>query len=386
MWAIKFLCRCIICAVTLVLLNAAFAIAAPTITANPNPVPILLTANSGTTTIQWDAEATHPNAQVWLSVDGGSDTLFDGDYQGVRTSVIQLGKTYIFKLYTGNKSSLLDSVTVTGKKKYPTLQLDILPINFIENIKEDPHGMFAEIKFTTKSSSLPVVMVSEQPPLPFPAASKEDEEVFDEVVSSNFAQTGTVHEAILPDLKPSTEYHYVISAYDKSSGVWYKVKGKFRTLQRSVTVTFQKIKVVDDSDDFGGGDFDFGFFVNGNNAPNGSPLMLFSVDIATGESKNINILASLLNAPETLQLKVIGYDDDEDFPCGAFNVDSSAEGENDCGEWSSDDDSFNIGPNAPDVDNPEGFAKSFTLKAYPKGDDSDVAFDVTGTYSVAYVP
>ena len=59
------------------------------------------------------------------------------------------------------------------------------------------------------------------------------------------------------------------------------------------------------------------------------------------------------------------------------------EGENDCGEWSSDDDSFNIGPNAPDVSDPESFTKSFTLKAYPKGDDSDVSFDVTGTYSVS---
>ena len=104
MWTTKFFCRIIVFVFTLILVPAMFAIAAPTITANPNPVLILFTEKSGTTTIQWDAEANHPNAQVWLSIDGGSETLFDGDSSGVRTATIQLAKTYIFKLYTGSKS------------------------------------------------------------------------------------------------------------------------------------------------------------------------------------------------------------------------------------------------------------------------------------------
>ncbi len=373
--------------VVLILLHAGFTIAAPTITANPNPVNILFTAKSGTTTIQWDAEANHPNADVWLSIDGGSETLFDGDYHGIKSATIQIGKSYTFKLYTSNKT-LLDSVIVTAKQKWLTLPSDVLKIDFIKNIVVDPHGMFAKITFTTDSSSLPVVMVSEGPPLSFPATSKEDVKVFNQgdLVSSNFAQAGTDHEATLPDLEPDTQYHYVISVSDK--GLWYKVKGKFRTLRRAVNVTFEKIKVVDDSDDFGGGDFEFGFFVNGQNAPNGSPMILFSVDLATGESKTINMSASLQGVPGTLQLKAIGYDDDEDHPCGAGDVGniSMTEGEDDCGEWSSDEDSFNIGPNAPDVSNPESFTKSFTLKAYPKGDDSDVSFNVTGNYKVSFVP
>ena len=176
--------------------------------------------------------------------------------------------------------------------------------------------MFARITFTTDSSSLPVVMVSDKPPLSFPSASKEEEPVFNQsdLISSNFAQTGTNHEAILPDLEPGTQYHYVISVSDKDSGLWYRVKGKFRTLRRAVKVTFEKIKVVDDSDDFGAGDFEFGFFVNGQNAPNDSPMIIFSADIATDESKTINMSGSLVNVPVTLQLKAIGYDDDGEGP------------------------------------------------------------------------
>lgn len=397
MWRIK----CFF-AFALIFLHAVLAVAAATITANPNPVVILFPEKSGTTTIQWDAEASHPNAQVWLSIDGGNETVFDADYHGAKSTTIQLGKTYVFKLYTANKS-LLDSVTVTSKRKFVTVPLDNIPIPFIENVDEDEHGMFARITFTTVSSSLPVVMVSDKPPLSFNPVSKEDEQVFNQsdLISSNFAQTGTIHEAILPDLESGKEFHYVISAHDNSNDQWYKVKGKFRTLQRAIAVKFEKIKVVDDSDELGDGDLSFGFFVNGKNKPNVVPLTVEESELETGESKTINMTATLSGIPATLQLKVIGYDDDgeetpypgADFEClkpdvvaGKITDVSETEGENDCGEWSSDDDSFNIGPNAPDVTDPESFTKSFTLKAYPKGDDSDVSFDVTGTYSVAYVP
>ena len=400
MWTIKFFRKSTVFAFALIFLHAVFAVAAATITANPNPVVIVFPGKSGATTIQWDAEAEHPNAQVWLSVDGGSETVFDADYHGAKTATIQLGKTYIFKLFTGNKSNLLDSVKVTAKRKFVTVPLDDIPIPFIENVDEDPQGMFARITFTTVSSSLPVVMVSREPPLSFPPISKEDEKVFNEVISSNFAQTGTIHEAILPDLEPGTEFHYVISAHDNSSDRWYKVKGKFKTLHRAVAVFFEKIKVVDDSDELSPGELDFGFFVNGTNAPNGSPLIV-GFHVESDESKTINLTPTLHGVPATLQLKVIGYDDDgeeppypgADFDClkpgvveGIVTDVSETEGENDCGEWSSDDGSFNIGPNAPDVSDPENFTKTFTLTAFPKGDDSEVRFSVSGKYSVSYVP
>jgi hypothetical protein len=377
------------------------AIAAPPeIFADRNPVVFYVSSASftKTTTITWNAGAGHNPASVYYRVNGrGADIPFAQGKNGAKDATfIKLDNEYEFCLWGTNKTEKLSCVTVTTKK------VDVkLHLSFIDNIEPEPHGMSAKIKFTTDSSSLPVVMVSNKPPAPFPPASKQDVQVFNQndLISSNFAQTGTVHEAILTDLQPDTEFHYVISAFDKSSGYWWKVKGKFRTLRRSVNVTFEKIKVVDDSDDLSDGDLLFGFFVNGKNAPNGSPLTV-GAHLGTSESKTINISASLLNVPASLQLKAIGYDDDEDeiipygifiiiplSTCGSGNVTdaSETEGENDCGEWSSDDDGFDIGPNTSGVNDPENFTKSFTLKAYPKGDDSEVSFDVTGTYSVSYV-
>ena len=41
---------------------------------------------------------------------------------------------------------------------------------------------------------------------------------------------------------------------------------------------------------------------------------------------------------------------------------------------------------AQNVANPEKFSQAFTLQAHPKGDDSELSFDVTGTISVTFVP
>lgn len=150
--------------------------------------------------------------------------------------------------------------------------------------------MSAKITFTSDTSTLPVVMVSKNPPNFVPIVRKKDLPAFkpEDIISSNFAQTGTVHEANLINLEPDTDYHFVISGHDKATGWWWKQKGKFHTLRRAVSITFEKIKVIDDNDDLSDGDFAFGFFINGNISPNG-PVMSFGGEIGTDESKTANL-------------------------------------------------------------------------------------------------
>jgi hypothetical protein len=72
-------------------LAAPAAKAAPAISATPNPVvyvtkpkgPLVL-LNQGITTVTWDAGADHPYADVWVSVDGGAETLFSTAHKGPR--------------------------------------------------------------------------------------------------------------------------------------------------------------------------------------------------------------------------------------------------------------------------------------------------------------
>ena len=128
--------------------------------------------------------------------------------------------------------------------------------------------------------------------------------------------------------------------------------------------------------------------------------MTFGAHADTGSTKTANVSGSIVNAPATLTLKATGYDDDETewIPLGPFIVillnscgtaasdPGLAEGENDCGEWTSGSQSFNLTTLAQNAPDPEKFSQAFTLQAHPKGDDSEVSFNVTGTISVTFVP
>ena len=80
------------------------------LSADPNPVPV----DSTVTTISW----TTPDAsvgQVWISQDGGHETLFgEGAAGSQEAGWINPGVVYEFRLYGGTaRTTLLDSVTVS---------------------------------------------------------------------------------------------------------------------------------------------------------------------------------------------------------------------------------------------------------------------------------
>jgi hypothetical protein len=360
--------------------------AVPSISAAPNPViyvvkpkPPLLLANQGKTTITWDAGAGHRGSQVWVSVDGSDEeTLFAPNSKGTKETIIGFGKTHTFKLWNYNKSVLWASVSVTTKH-YP----------FIENVDAEEHGTFAKIKFTTKENSLPVVSVStKQPLLNFPVVSTKDEQTWsdpDDIAYTNFAQTGTNHEAQLNKLEPGKVYWYVISAHDKKSGLRFKRWGFFKTLKRMVTVNFRKLWITDDSDG-GPGDLRFGFYINGQPAakyPSGSGYASLSTD----EQKTINRTVGFANPGTTLTLKATGFDNDvgfggldttgSNFPAGNPDL-GTGEGEN--GEWSSISQTMNVNNTDPIDKVGPTFFKLVAKAAH----DSDLEFEVHGEYTVSY--
>jgi hypothetical protein len=386
-------------AITLVCFGLS-ARAAPNISANPTEV-IFYTKSptvQKSTTITWNAEGSYDPVGVYVTMNGTGEKLMASGAADTKTpDFITLNNTYEFCLWGNNHSVKLDCVTVTTKLVEGALQL-----GFIRNLEVTPLGHSVKISFTTDRTAAAFVQVSDKVPKAFPYISKEDVAAFEpnDVVSASWPSIKSTHSVELPKLEPGKDFFAVIAAHDKKTDLWFKVKRKFRTLQRKVSVTFQKIKVIDDSDDLSPGDLVFGFFVNGQNAPNNKP-MTFGTHASTDSTKTSNITGSVVGAPTTLALKAIGYDDDETewIPLGPFVVvlldtcgagdvtnPSTTEGENDCGEWTSGSKSFDlkaIGENMPDI---EDFTQSFTIQARPKGDDSEVSFDVTGTFRVRYVP
>ena len=363
-------------------LAAPTAKAAGTISAAPNPAIYVSTSQPGaTTTVTWDSGAANPYADVWVSVDGGAETLFSSAHKGSKAAFIFVGKTHTFKLYSSTKIYLGASVSVTTKY-YP----------FIGDIDPDPHGTFAKINFTTKESSLPVVSVSTKKPLSFPLVSTKDEKMWDPQPSdivSNFAQIGTKHHPQLNKLKPGTLYHYVISAHDKKSGQWFKTRGTFKTLNRAITVKFKKLWITDDSDDLSAGDLRFGFYINGKPAakyPSGSGY----ASLDTDQQKTINIGVAFTPAPKTLTLKATGFDNDSTEFGGLDTTSSSFPGDNpdhgtgelENGEMSSTSQTINV-----DNHDPVDTVGPIFFKLVAKGGNgSDLAFEVHGDYKISYAP
>jgi hypothetical protein len=235
------------------------------------------------------------------------------------------------------------------------------------------------------------VSVSTKKPLSFPLVSTKDEKTWSQpsdIASTNFAQIGTQHQAQLNTLKPSTLYHYVISAHDKKSGLWFKTSGTFKTFRRMVTVNFRKLWITDDSDDLSAGDLRFGFYINGQPAakyPSGSGY----ASLDTGDQKTINRTVGFTNAKPTLTLKATGFDNDvgfggldstgANFPAGDPNL-GTGEGKN--GEWSSASQTINV-----DNHDPVDTVGPIFFKLVAKGaHGSDLEFEVHGEYKISYAP
>ncbi len=76
------------------------------ITASPQSLA-LPAGGLGTTTVHWETKGA-PTGQVWVSMDGGHETLFGQDRIGTCSAPwIQAGHKYIFRLYAGESHSTM---------------------------------------------------------------------------------------------------------------------------------------------------------------------------------------------------------------------------------------------------------------------------------------
>ena len=93
--------------------------AAPTITADPNPVMVPNGQASGTTTITWKAAPDYTYCEIYLSVDNGEWSEFARGPDGAKQTTIKLGSSYTFRMmvYEGQEGSpkIIATLTVTLK-------------------------------------------------------------------------------------------------------------------------------------------------------------------------------------------------------------------------------------------------------------------------------
>jgi hypothetical protein len=87
---------------------------APTIIADPNPVPATTKPGPGKTTVTWST-GDNSFGHVYLSVDGGPEKAFALKRREGKQEApwIYKNKTYEFRLYSAEPKQLLASVKVT---------------------------------------------------------------------------------------------------------------------------------------------------------------------------------------------------------------------------------------------------------------------------------
>jgi hypothetical protein len=93
--------------------------AAPTITANLNPILVPDGQLSGTTTITWKAAPAYTYCEIYLSVDNGEWSEFARGGDGSKPTTINVGSSQTFRMmvYEGQAGTpkIVTTLTVTAK-------------------------------------------------------------------------------------------------------------------------------------------------------------------------------------------------------------------------------------------------------------------------------
>src|SRR5215210_6781906 len=271
---------------------------APTITANPNPVAFVgyyFTGATKNTTITWDAGG-NTKGRVFVSVNGGPETLFDGNPQGgngqgAKVATVQLGQTLEFRLRQANAANtLLASVKVTTEREtlgLPDAAIEALKrtdLQHIYDLKVSPGIDAVTITFRTRQPTNPLVMITNTQTgdldgLWAREEKKQDHSVVFEGGSEWLAQNTLFNYRIIAGAMPGSLGPSKVEA-----------TGTFRTGLRTATVFFDQIFVQLDGDGDTPGEFTFSFGVGDVNTHGllGEPQVYGEASITDGHTEQVD--------------------------------------------------------------------------------------------------
>ena len=327
------------------------------LTATPNPVVIPIGQTTGTYDLSWSTGSNLP-AELTASIDNGAPVLFPLAAAGTIDDIaIDFGQTHTYKLYTkGNRQPLKTIVVTTRRPDQSCLG------TCIKDVKITPHGTFADVKVIATAKLATYELTANKPGKPVSSA----------MIGWNTATWNTQ----LLTLDPGSDYQWNLTVRDESGNKQTR-SGTFTTLKRQVTVSFDSIHVIDDSDDLSEGDLRFVFNTDGAwDIPNA-----FEAGIDSGDTVNPGYTQVLVGAPDTVALGVDGLDDDCDFFDGLCSMGSApgtsmggSNAEQDYAQAWTDVNTLVSGPG-------ESFSVPFSMSTNAYA----LKFSAAGTYSVTYI-
>jgi hypothetical protein len=294
---------------------------APTITASPNPVTFSLyfTGANKNTTITWDAGG-NTKGRVFVSVNGGPETLFDGNPQGgngqgAKVASVQFGQTLEFRLRQSNAANtLLASVKVTTEKELLTLPgaaieaLKRTDLQHIYDLEVSPGIDNVTITFRTRQPTNPQVYITNTQTgdldgLWARQEKKQDHSIVFEGGSDGLAQNTLFNYRIIAQAMPGSIGPSKVEA-----------TGTFRTGLRTATVFFDQIFMRLDGDGDTPGEFTFSFGVGDVNTHGllGEPQFYGDeTSITDRHTEQVDKVFTIPTAPRRLWAQVNALEDDD---------------------------------------------------------------------------
>lgn len=330
--------------------------APPKITPNPNPVSLPIYIPKGqkekTVDVSFNTRPDYWYCEIFLSANGAEEIEFARGEQGTKPHTVSLGEKYDFRMvvYSDDKGSnptTVAKLTLTGQpkpepppsggggnansgmvvSKKPGSVIDNA-IQFFQNLRVKPEPDSAvTFSFETTTPSEFFVEISKQRPDPnapvrvpvgqrlgaaFPANTQLAAFTVPGLSGVKSKHEVTLRGAAGQVLEANATYHYVITA-KASDGSFWRNGGKFNMGGRDVRIVWEKIKIINDSDDVGCGELDLWFWAN-HGHPSGKYLGIghFKNDAACTDSVyELNREFIVEDAPDLLSLSVSGRDDDD---------------------------------------------------------------------------
>lgn len=315
-----------------------------TITAASNPVVIPNGQASSMTTITWKAAPAYSYSEIYLSVDNAAWSEFARGADGSKSATFKLGSSYTFRMmvYEGQQGTpkIITTLTVTtrqgglppggGGGVSDGISVDSVTdrgsdfrLAPIRNVRVDPGPRHFFIKFQGPPNQEPYVSIGRGAPI-----KQNGEWLFgDNLVGGGFIGLGTVTNAekakgeymfasafgtTFSDtgLEPGGTYYYIITVRD-GAGRNYQDTGSFvmMKLATNVKIVWERVLILDDSDDLSTGEIKFWFWAN-YSQPSAKFSDYYNGDADSGHGYDINRTMFIQNAPTTLSLSASGRDDD----------------------------------------------------------------------------
>lgn len=198
---------------------------------------------------------------------------------------------------------------------------------FISDVFVIPSASNAIISFKSTQRTPPLVEIGRVPPTPdrfgvmaFPHGSS----LFTRFVQIQNGRYSLNFNATNEQLDPGTTYYYIINVFNDNQNHPTRKReqevGQISTFSQSVKVVWERIEILNDSDDGGAGEISLWFWINyGQPGARGVAINNLGKNSAsTGQTFPLYLEYTIEEAPNNLSLSVSGFEDDTSILSGIF--------------------------------------------------------------------